>query len=111
MLLLSMENELALQVLSTYEALVIEYEGQTPLITVYVNSCMVSFRFLQEMQQKQKPASSLQNPSLGDTLGYDNDYMKSVYRYLHNLYARWQKPEQALEYKKKYLVVCNRLSK
>ena len=25
---------------------------------------------------------------IGDTMGYDNDYMKSVYRYLHNLYAR-----------------------
>lgn len=40
---------------------------------------------------------------IGNTMGYDNDYMKSVYRYLHNLYARWQKPEQALEYRNKYL--------
>ena len=29
-----------------------------------------------------------------------NDYLKSVYGYLNNLYARWHKPEKALEYKK-----------
>ena len=39
----------------------------------------------------------------GDSMGYDNDYMKSVYRYLHNLYTRWKKPELALEYRNKYL--------
>lgn len=32
-----------------------------------------------------------------------NDYLKSVYGYLNNLYARWHKPEKSLEYKEKWL--------
>ena len=33
----------------------------------------------------------------------NNDYAKTVYLYLNNPYARWQKPEQAMAYKNKYL--------
>lgn len=29
-----------------------------------------------------------------------NDYLKSIYEYLNNLYAKWHKPEKVLEYKK-----------
>ena len=38
-----------------------------------------------------------------DVMGTDNDYMKTVYRYLHSLYTRWKKPELAQKYKEKYL--------
>ena len=38
-----------------------------------------------------------------DVRGTDNDYIKTVYRYLHSLYARWRKPELAQKYKEKYL--------
>ena len=36
-------------------------------------------------------------------MGTNNDYAKTVYLYLNNPYARWQKPEQAMAYKNKYL--------
>lgn len=38
-----------------------------------------------------------------EVMGANNDYAKTVYLYLNNLYSRWHKPEQALEYKNKYL--------
>lgn len=38
-----------------------------------------------------------------EVMGPDNDYAKTVYLYLNSLYGRWQKTEQALEYKNKYL--------
>ena len=40
---------------------------------------------------------------IADVMGTDNDYMKTVYRYLHSLYTRWRKPELAQKYKEKYL--------
>lgn len=38
-------------------------------------------------------------------MGTDNEYAKSVYKYLYNLYARWHKNEIAEEYHSKYLSV------
>ena len=38
-------------------------------------------------------------------MGTDNEYMKTTYRYLNNLYARWKKPEKAIEYRDKFLGV------
>ena len=35
---------------------------------------------------------------IADVMGTDNDYMKTVYRYLHSLYVRWRKPELAQKY-------------
>lgn len=32
-------------------------------------------------------------------MGTDNEYTKSVYKYLYNLYARWNKPELAEKYR------------
>ena len=43
--------------------------------------------------------------TIADVMGTDNDYMKTVYRYLHSLYARWRKPELAQKYKEKYLEI------
>lgn len=37
--------------------------------------------------------------------GTDNDYSKTCYRYLHNLYSRWHKKEKALEYREKLLTL------
>lgn len=34
-----------------------------------------------------------------DIMGTDNEYTKSVYKYLYNLYARWHKPELAEKYR------------
>lgn len=41
----------------------------------------------------------------------ENNYLKSVYGYLNNLYARWHKPEKALEYKEKWLNARNEQNK
>ena len=35
---------------------------------------------------------------IGNAVGTDNDYMKTTYRYLNNLYAQRKKPEKAIEY-------------
>ena len=40
---------------------------------------------------------------ISEVMETDNDYAKTVYLYLNNLYSRWQKPEQALAYKNKYI--------
>jgi hypothetical protein len=37
------------------------------------------------------------------SVGTDSAYLRSVYAYLNNLYARWKKPEKTLEYRDKYL--------
>ena len=46
---------------------------------------------------------------IGNAVGTDNDYMKTTYRYLNNLYARWKKPEKAIEYRDKYFNI-NRIT-
>lgn len=38
-----------------------------------------------------------------DVMGTNNEYTKSVYKYLYNLYARWHKTELAGEYREKCL--------
>ena len=40
-----------------------------------------------------------------NVVGMDNEYMKTTYRYLNNLYARWKKPEKAIKYRDKFLGV------
>jgi hypothetical protein len=39
---------------------------------------------------------------IGNAVGMDNDYMKTTYQYLNNLYARWKKPKRAIAYRDKY---------
>lgn len=48
---------------------------------------------------------------IGNAVGTDNDYMKTTYRYLNNLYARWKKPEKAIEYRDKFLGVKRGISR
>ena len=56
-------------------------------------------------------ASSDTAVSSYDNYASENDYLKSVYGYLNNLYARWHKPEKALEYKEKWLNARNKQNK
>ena len=66
------------------------------------------------MEGKPEPAeiNLLRSESIiGNAVGTDNDYMKTPYRYLNNLYARWHKPEKALEYKEKWLNARNQQNK
>lgn len=39
---------------------------------------------------------------IGNAIGTDNDYMKTTYKSLNNLYARWRKPEKAIKYRDKF---------
>ena len=48
---------------------------------------------------------------IGNAVDTDNDYMKTTYRYLNNLYARWKKPEKAIEYRDKFLGVKKGISR
>ena len=56
-------------------------------------------------------ASSDTAVSAFDKYVSENNYLKSVYGYLNNLYARWHKPEKALEYKEKWLNARNEQNK
>lgn len=47
---------------------------------------------------------------IGNAMGTDNDYMKTTYRYLNNLYAWWKKLEKAIEYRDNYFNT-NRITK
>ena len=102
MLLLSKENDMALQVLSTYEALVLEYEGSHSfdygVCELMHGVIALSAGNATEAEKRLLSAESI----IGDVMGCDNDYMKSVYQYLYYLYTRWNKSELAFKYKKKY---------
>ena len=67
--------------------------------------CKLSRGIIDMMEEKPEPAeiNLLGAESIiGNAVGMDNDYMKTTYRYLNNLYARWMKPEKAIEYRDKY---------
>lgn len=102
MLLLSKENDMALQVLSTYEALVLEYEGSHSfdygVCELMHGVIALSTGNATEAENRLLSAESI----IGDVMGCDNDYMKSVYQYLYYLYTRWNKSELAFKYEKKY---------
>ncbi|MBD5508274.1 MAG: ATP-binding protein [Lachnospiraceae bacterium] len=107
MLILSQNTDMAKQVLSTYENLVLENEG-TQTLDNGVCQMMYGAIALSEGNAKESELHLLSAENIiSEVMGTDNDYAKSVYLYLNNLYSRWQKPEQALTYKNKYLE-CSR---
>ncbi|MCM1235211.1 MAG: hypothetical protein NC489_34355 [Ruminococcus flavefaciens] len=103
MLILSKNTDMAKQVLSAYENLVLEHEGTQTLDN---GVCQMMYGAISLSEGKAKEAElyllSAEN-IISEVIGTDNDYAKTVYLYLNNLYTRWQKPEQALAYKNKYL--------
>lgn len=103
MLILSKNAEMAKQVLSAYESLVLEHEGTQTLDN---GICQMMYGAIALSEGNAKEAElhllSAENIIL-EVMGTDNDYAKTVYLYLNNLYSRWQEPEQALAYKNKYL--------
>ncbi len=103
MLILSKNTDMAKQVLSTYENLVLENEG-TQTLDNGVCQMMYGAIALSEGNAKEAELHLLSAENIiSEVMGSDNDYAKTVYLYLNNLYSRWQKPEQALAYKNKYL--------
>ena len=90
-------------VLEQYEALVLEHLSDTSLD---YGICKLSRGLIDMMDGKPTPAEinllAAEN-IIGNAVGTDNDYMKTTYKYLNNLYARWKKPEKAIEYRDKFL--------
>ena len=103
MLILSQNTDMAKPVLSTYENLVLEHEG-TQTLDNGVCQMMYGAIALSEGNAKEAELHLLSAENIiSEVMGTDNDYAKTVYLYLNNLYSRWQKSEQALAYKNKYL--------
>ena len=103
MLILSKNTDIAKQVLASYENLVLEHEG-TQTLDNGVCQMMYGAIALSEGNAKESELHLLSAENIiSEVMGTDNDYAKTVYLYLNNLYSRWQKPEQALAYKNKYL--------
>lgn len=81
MLLLAKDVDNAKIVLEQYEALVLEHLSDTSLD---YGICKLSQGIIDMMEGKPEPAESI----IGNAVGTDNDYMKTTYKYLNNLYAR-----------------------
>lgn len=95
MLLLGKEWGQARQILSLYESLVLEYESAE---CFDYGMCQTMYGILALGERKPVEAENhlLQAEQIiGTVIGKDNDYMKTIYRYLYNLYTRWNKPELA----------------
>lgn len=108
-LLLAKDVDNAKIVLEQYESLVLEHLSDTSLD---YGICKLSRGIVDMMEGT--PESAAVNllaaeSIIGNAVGTDNDYMKTTYRYLNNLYARWKKPEKAIEYRDKYFNI-NRIT-
>lgn len=111
MLLLAKDVDNAKIVLEQYETLVLKHLSDTSLD---YGICKLSRGIIGMMEGKPEPAEmnllGAEN-IIGNAMGIDNDYMKTTYRYLNNLYTRWKKPEKSIEYRDKFLGVKQSLSK
>lgn len=103
MLIIGKEYTQARGLLSLYESLISEYENEECLDYGF---CQTMFGILCYREGKATEAERhllSAETIISDVMGTDNDYMKTVYRYLHSLYIRWKKPALAQKYKGKYL--------
>jgi len=107
MLILAKEFIQASEVLSFYETLVLEHEGNNSfdyaicqlekgIIALSQNDPIHAELHLLEAEQR-----------IVFIMGTDSDYSKTAYRYLHNLYVRWHKQDKALEYREKLYNTSN----
>ena len=111
MLLLAKDVDNAKIVLEQYETLVLEHLSDTSLD---YGICKLSQGIIDMMERKPEAAeiNLLGAESIiGNAVGTDNDYMRTTYRYLNNLYARWKKPEKAIESRDKFLGVNRGISR
>ena len=103
MLILSKDYDMAAQILTLYENTVLEYEGSQTFdygICQFMNGVLaLSEGIPAKAENYLLSAESI----ITDIMGTDNEYTKSVYKYLYNLYARWHKPELAEHYHNKAL--------
>lgn len=103
MLILSKDYDMAAQVLTLYENTVLEHEGSHSFdyaICQFMNGVLaLSEGVPAKTENYLLSAESI----ITDVMGTDNEYAKSVYKYLYNLYARWHKTELADSYRNKLL--------
>ena len=105
MLLLAKDVDNAKIVLEQYETLVLDHLSDTSLD---YGICKLSRGIIDMMEGTPESAEVnllAAESIIGNAVDTDNDYMKTTYRYLNNLYARWKKPEKAIEYRDKFLGV------
>ncbi len=105
MLLLAKDVDNAKIVLKQYETLVLDHLSDTSLD---YGICKLSRGIIDMMEGTPESAEVnllAAESIIGNAVGTDNDYMKTTYRDLNNLYARWKKPEKAIEYRDKFLGV------
>ena len=102
MLLLAKDVDNAKNILEQYEALVLEHLSDASLD---YGICKLNRGIIDMMERKPESAEmnllSAEN-IIENAVGMDNDYMKTTYRYLNNLYAWRKKTEKVLEYRDKY---------
>ena len=88
MLVLSKNTDMARQALSAYENLVLEHEG-TQTLDNGICQMMYGAITLSESNAKEAELHLLSAENIiSEVMGTDNDYAKTVYLYLNNLYAR-----------------------
>lgn len=104
-LIISNKLSQARELLSLYESLILEYEDTECLDYGF---CQTMFGILSIQEKNPIEAErhflSAEN-IITNVMGTDNDYIKTVYRYLHALYTRWRKRELAQKYKEKLLEI------
>ena len=105
MLLLAKDVDNAKIVLEQYETLVLDHLSDTAL-DYGISKLSRGIIDMMEGTPESAEVDLLAAESIiGNAVGTDNNYMKTTYRYLNNLYARWKKPEKAIEYRDKFLGV------
>lgn len=101
MLILAKDYDMAAQVLALYENTVLEHEGSQTFdygICQFMNGVLA---LSEGIPAKAETYLLSAETIITDVMGTDNEYTKSVYKYLYNLYARWHKTElESLYYNK-----------
>ena len=103
MLILAKDYDMAAQVLALYENTVLEHECSQTFdygICQFMNGVLA---LSEGIPAKAETYLLSAETIITDVMGTDNEYTKSVYKYLYNLYARWHKTELADSYRNKLL--------
>ena len=107
MLILAKDYDMAAQVLALYENTVLEHEGSQTFdygICQFMNGVLA---LSEGIPAKAETYLLSAESIITDVMGTDNEYTKSVYKYLYNLYARWHNTELADNYRNKLLSSFN----
>lgn len=103
MLIMAKEFIQANEVLSFYETLVLEHEGNNSFDYAICQLEKGILALSQNDPEKAEVCLLEAEQKITIIMGTDNDYTNTCYRYLHNLYSRWHKKEKSLEYREKLL--------